>query len=320
MLKHVASFLLIGLIAAGCTPHKQQSAPLPAKTSLGIQTSQYRPVTAFNGVDVQGQINLRLHTGYKKPQVVLKGDARDLLQVKTQVNQNTLYIVLGKGFPRYGQVQADVKGLTLNRVRYVGSGSISGNRLRSDSLDLFLVNSGPTQLAGMIRLKQLEVSGGGLVQISGLASPYLKVIVKGNNKVQLTGVAKASSIFVDGDGSLSLYWVKSDSLSVRAKKRANIQLAGVVNRLNVELWGNARFKGRYLRANRSFVKTHEHAIAEISSVKHQSSLATDASDIYYYNLPNTRADFMAFNGAVLDMREWNQPELKDFTPYNKQFP
>lgn len=29
---------------------------------------------------------------------------------------------------------------------------------------------------------------------------------------------------------------------------------------------------------------------------------------------------MAFNGSVLDMREWGQSDLKDFDRYNKQFP
>jgi hypothetical protein len=88
----------------------------------------------------------------------------------------------------------------------------------------------------------------------------------------------------------------------------------------VELWGVAQFKGRYLRAQRSFVKTHDKSVAEISTVNHQSNLATDASDIYYYNIPNTRADFMAYNGSVLDMREWDRADMQNFNRYNKQFP
>ena len=84
--------------------------------------------------------------------------------------------------------------------------------------------------------------------------------------------------------------------------------------------GSSQFKGRYLRAQRSFVKTHDQSVAEISAVNHQSNLATDASDIYYFNIPNTRADFMAFNGSVLDMREWSQYDTEEFTRYNKQFP
>lgn len=320
MIKYLASFILIGLLTSGCTHHKAPNTPTVPQAFASQQVTQNRPVGAFRGVDAQGQINLSLHTGYKKPQVILKGDARDLAQVKTEVSDNTLYLSLGKGYPRFGQVQAEIRSSTLNRLHYVGAGSITGNAIRTDSLNLDINNPGPTKLGGMIRLYRLVASGGGLIQISGLASPYLKVIINGNNKVQLSGVAKASSLIIDGDAYLSLYWIKSDLLTLKAKKGAKVQLAGVVKVLNVDLWDNAHFKGRYLRANRSFVKTHGHSIAEISAINHQSTLATDASDIYYYNLSDTRADFMAFNGSVLDMREWSQPELEDFTRYNKQFP
>ncbi|MDP1614549.1 MAG: hypothetical protein Q8L68_01995, partial [Methylococcales bacterium] len=64
----------------------------------------------------------------------------------------------------------------------------------------------------------------------------------------------------------------------------------------------------------SFVKTHDHAIAEVTTLKHQHSLASDASDIYFYKVPKTKADFMAFNGSVLDMHEWAQDGR--FDPYN----
>ena len=104
------------------------------------------------------------------------------------------------------------------------------------------------------------------------------------------------------DGRLSLYWVKSRELTIRARGKSFIQLAGVVDKLDVELWGQAHFGGRYLRAMRSFVKTHNQSVAEISAVKRQHTLASDTSDIHFYNIPTMKADFMANNGAVLDMR------------------
>src|SRR5690606_38096143 len=107
--------------------------------------------------------------------------------------------------------------------------------------------------------------GNGLVHISGVSSQNLQVSLQGNPKVQLTGMASLAKLNIDGGGWLSLYWVKSDTLTINAKKTAKIQLAGIVNRLNVELWGNAQFKGRYLRAQRSFVKTHNKSTAEISA-------------------------------------------------------
>ena len=317
MLKRCYLLILFVFLVAGCSKFKQMPPPLVENAG---STKQYRQISAFTQVNVQGRMNINLHTGYKKPQVILTGDARDIAQVRAVVNGSTLYLSLGNGYPRYGFVTADVRGQFLNTFTYSGAGTIRGNQLHTSYLELYLSNQGTTQLGGSIGLQKLDVVGEGLVQISGVTSHDLQIRLKGNPKVQLSGAVSLSKLNIDGNGWLSLYWIKSNNLIVKAKKATKIQLAGVVNRLEVELWGGAQFKGRYLRAQRSFVKTHDKSVAEISAVNHQSNLATDASDIYYYNLPNTRADFMAYNGSVLDMREWSSPELKDFTRYNKQFP
>jgi hypothetical protein len=319
MLKQYYLLILSVFLLAGCAHHGQKMPP-PSVEDSGHSIQQYRKIPEFTQVDVQGRVNIHLHTGYKKPQILLTGDPRDLAQVKTVVNGTTLYLIIGNGFPRYGAVNADIRGRFLNRLSYKGAGLITGSRLHTSFLELYLANQGTTQLGGTIGLQKLEVVGSGLTQISGITSHDLQIRLKGNPKVQLTGFATLSKLNVDGGGWLSLYWVKSYHLTVIAKKAAKIQLAGIVNRLEVELWGGARFKGRYLRAQRSFIRTHDKSVAEISAVNHQSTLATDASDIYYYNIPNTRADFMAFNGSVLNMREWSLFELEEFTRYNKQFP
>lgn len=319
MLKRCYTLILLVFLLAGCA-HQGKKTPSPVVKYPSSSTKQYRQVSSFNQVDAQGLLNITLHTGYKQPKVILTGDPRDLAQVKTVVSGNTLYLALGKGYPRYGAVHADIRGRNLNRLKYVGAGLVTGNQLYTRYLDVYLANQGTTRLAGTIGLQKLEVVGSGLTQINGISTLNLQVYLKGNPKVQLTGFANLAKLKIDGDGWLSLYWVKSDNLIIRAKKASKIQLAGVVNRLDVELWGVAQFKGRYLRAQRSFVKTHDKSVAEISAVNHQSNLATDASDIYYYNIPTTRADFMAFDGSVLKMREWSIFDNQDFNRYNKHFP
>jgi hypothetical protein len=316
MFKRCYLLILIVFLLASCAHHGSKRLEATATNS----TKQYRQVMSFTQVDVQGRVNINLHTGYKKPEVILTGDPRDLAQAKTVVNGTTLYVTLGTGYPRYGAVNADIRGQFLNRLSYKGVGIITGSQLHTSFLELYLANQGTTQLNGTIGLQILDVDGGGLTRISGINSHDLQIHLKGKPKVQLSGLVTLSKLNIDGDGWLSLYWVKSNNLTIKAKKAAKIQLAGIVNRLEVELWGVAQFKGRYLRAQRSFIKTHDKSTAEISAVNHQSNLATDASDIYYYNIPNTREDFMAFNGSVLDMREWSQYDMQEFTRYNKQFP
>lgn len=320
MLKRCYLLIIMVFLLTSCAHHRAKVPPAPVKAT-GHYSTQYRKVSAFNQVDVQGRFNLQLHTGYKQPHLILKGDSRDLEQVKAVVSGNTLRLTLGNGFPKFGEVTADVRGHFLNKLHYVGAGTINGNKLYTRSLDLSITNPGTTRLQGTIGLHDLEINGSGLVQINGVSSRSLQVHFTGAPKVQLNGFVNLTRLDLDGGGWLSLYWIKSDRLVINAKGKSKIQLAGKVNRLEVELWGNSNFKGRYLRADRTFVKTHGRSVAEINALKHQSSLATDASDIYYYNLSDTRADFMAFKGSVLDMREWGgQKSYEEPTRYNKQFP
>lgn len=321
MQKKFYLLIILSFILSSCAHlHKKTSAPAPI-VPVSMSSQQTRSMSAFNVVDVQGRINVNLHTGYKKPHLILRGDPRDLAQVQTKMHNDVLYISLGSGFPQHGEVSVDVRGRFLNKFRYEGAGVVTGRQLHTRLLDLYLANQGTTRLGGSLGIQELVVKGNGLVQLSGVSSYNMKIRLIGNPKVQINGKVNLAELDINGGGWLSMYWVKSSNLFIKARQSTRIQLAGVVNRLDVELWDRAQFKGRYLRAQRSFVKTHGKSVAEISSVNHQSSLATDVSDIYYYNLPNTRADFMGFDGSVLDMRDLSNAHIEqEDTRYNKQFP
>ncbi|MDI9819654.1 MULTISPECIES: GIN domain-containing protein [unclassified Legionella] len=302
-------FLFFILLASGCT---KQTVILSS-----VKSQQNRFFPAFNQVKVEGNMNVNLRTGYSKPQVILRGDPADLLQVKTEVRNGALLVILGKGYPRCGSVSVEIRGHYLNTFSYQGSGEVKGANLRSGLLDLSIDNSGRTTLGGNIVLRRLTVSGGGYTQISGINSQYLQLSITGKSKVQLAGIINISKLDLDEGVWLGMYWVKSKVLTVHGKGRAFMQLAGIVDRLEVELWGNAHFNGRYLRANRAFVRTHDRAVADIAAVRRQHTLATGASDIYFYNLPTLRTDFMAYDGSVLDMREWDKYAMRDYDRYNK---
>ncbi|KTD07578.1 GIN domain-containing protein [Legionella jamestowniensis] len=299
------------LVGTSCT--KQVTIiPPPAKQAL-----QHRKLPAFNQVTVEGNVNVSLHTGYARPKLILHGDPTDLLQVKTVVTGSTLLIAVGKGYPRCGPITAEIRGRYLNGFNYRGAGTITGNNLRSGLMDLSIENPGRTTLGGKIFLRKLTVSGGGYTQISGVTSQNLQLSIQDNSKVQLSGIVNITRLNLDSNAWLGMNWIKSNALIVRAKGHSVVQLAGIVGKLDVELCEQAQFKGRYLRAGRAFVKTHDKAVAEISAVRRQHTLATDASDIYFYNIPSMKTDFMAYNGAVLDMRDWDLYAMQEYDRYNK---
>lgn len=308
--------IIISLLVTGCRHRHPPVAVIMQPAS--IATQQIRNVPDFNQIQAQGQLNVRLRTGFSRPQVILHGDPRDLVQATTQIRNNTLILNLGAGYPRFGVVSAEIRSHFLNAFTYQGAGRITGSQINSGLLDLSINNPGQTTLGGTINLRRLNVSGSGSVTITGVRSQGLQLSMAENPRVSLSGMVNLNDLKVLGDGYLKLYWVKSDWLTIRAQDHAVIELAGVANKLDVRLCAFAQFKGRFLRAKRAFVKTFDRSVAEISSVDRQHSLASGASDIYFYNLPEMKTDFMAFDGSVLDMRDWGTYSLQEYTVLNKQ--
>lgn len=206
MLKRCYLLILIVFLLASCAHHAPRNQPLPPPQAL--KTKQVRKVSAFNQVNAQGQINISLHTGYKNPQVILSGDARDLAVIKVEVIQNTLYLVLGGGYPKFGPVYAEVRGRFLNRLTANGTPLITGDRLHTSILDVYLVNTGNVRLGGSIGLRVLDIKGKGLTQISGLTSPSLQVHLQESPKVQLSGVANLSNLTMQGNAWISFIGLK----------------------------------------------------------------------------------------------------------------
>jgi hypothetical protein len=316
------SVLIIGflLLTTGCLRStalpKPIPKPIPSAQVVPHAHQQTRPLGHFTQVDVRGVLNVNLHTGYQHPKVILRGDPRDLVYVTTSVKNGLLWVSLGSGYPRFGAVSVEVDAGTLNALTYHGVGTITGSQLHMSRFDLVLENPGRTALQGQIGLRKLDIKGPSYVELSEIHSPLILAHLSGNPTVKLAGVADIATLDLQG-GRFSLYWVKSRELTVRGRGTSFIQLAGVADRLDVELWESAHFNGRYLRAKRSFVKTHNQSVADISAVDHQHTLARDKSDIHFYNIPVTKSDFMANNGAVLDFRDLGLPLIQEYDQYNK---
>lgn len=288
------------------------SRPHQTNTTLSLPASKTSPRVVVNG-----NIDVRLYTGEAKPRLLLHGDASSLAAVQVSLHNGLWYINVGKGYPHTGRIQAEIRTRYLTSFAYHGEGTVMADNLQSSMLDLSINNTGKTILLGKFNLRKLLVSGSGFTQISGVTGHGCQIKLTGKPHVRVAGIINVSSLYMAGKSSLSLYWVKSNYLKIRAKDNAFLQIAGTVGTLDLALDDHARFNGRYLRGTDVFVKTFGYAVADICVTKTQHTLASGASNIYFHNLPKMKADFMAWNGAVLDMREWESPELKEYTPYNR---
>lgn len=280
-------------------------------------TRVYKPAS-FTGVEIQGNVDVRLHTGYKEQKVALYGRPDDLKHVVFKVKNGTLYIRSKHTYFRKQQrIKVVIHSSELRAFKYVGCGTIVAPKMNTNAARIYIDNDGNTTLHGEVGLSQLTLLGKGTSNVKTLKSHRLCLTVGGQQRVKLDGTVNLAQLKTMDQAWLSLNWVNSPALIIEGYGQSFIQLAGVVNKMDVTLWNNARFRGRYLRAERAFVRTFGQSVASITALKRQHALASDASNIYFYNLADMRTDFMAFNGAVLDMRDWNNPTIRPYDRYNK---
>lgn len=273
---------------------------------------------SFHAVRIIGDINVRLSTKNTPSTVNIHAAPQDLAKVKMCVTPSGLLnIVYHKGTHIVGPVNMDIQTHYLTGFSYYGKGTVEGANIVAN-LERFVINNkGTTRLSGVIHVCDIHASGRGFIQLGGVVGEHLHVTLSKHAKLKLTGVIGLRRLDMSDNTWFSLAWVQAPTLIVRLSGKAYVQLAGAVNKLDVEASNFAQFNGRYLRARRTFVKTFNNSIARISTTEHQHTLASDASDIRFYSLPDMKADFMAFDGAVLDMRKFNTAFVKQITPYNE---
>ena|SRR3990167_848514 len=290
----------------------------PSANESQYYTFKQRLVPLYDQIIIRGAINVRLYTDSKHPRLALRGDAHDLQHIHPRIIGHALFIEYDKTYTQHGIINVEIHAPNLHVFKYFGAGTIEGRGLHTRGLRLYIKNSGPTILNGQINLQCLVVTGTGSLKINGLSAYNLQIIMRGSPAVMLHGNSiNLGKLILCGKGNLTIYKVQNNRIVVREHGEVKLLLAGNANVLDLELWNKARFNGRYLTVRRAFVKTRDHSIAGINVVKVQHTLASDASDIYFYNLPDFKNDFMSHNGAVLDMRTWESMGIHAYTPYNK---
>lgn len=309
-------FIIACIIVAQCG-YSQSSQSAPGTQRHRSQTWLF---PSFSSVNITGNYNVQLHTGYANSAVALSGSEEALENAEVGVLDGVLTLSLKRPKLNCGPITVNIRTRYLNGLIYHGTGNISGQHLRANLERAVIDTRGDTVLNGTVLLGYLEVAGGGYTQIGGATSRRLHVKVSGNSKLRLMGTVALKRLDMKDKSWFSLFWEKSPTLIIRACDKAYIEIAGIVNKLDGEAWGHAKINTRYLRARRVYMKTHDYSVAFISATHHQHTLAADSSDIRFYNLPEMKTDFMAGDGAVLDLRAFDTSfveEPEPYTPYNK---
>lgn len=277
----------------------------------------HKTLQNFDKLLVDGNIDVELHSNFSKPSVLIKGDLRYLAALTVEVKDHTLVLYAGAGIPASNPVKVIVKGRYINSIRLKTNARIKGDAFKSNYLNIDVKDRAAAHLAGYMMINRINIQDQGRVKLEGVHSKYLEVHLKDKANLTINGKANLAKLNASDHTYFSMAWVDSSNLTSKITGNAYVQLAGVVNKLDVCIYGHAQWNGRYLRSQRTYVKTFDYAVARISAVHKQHTLARDRSNIYFYNLPTYRTDFMANDGSVLDMRNWRQRAWNDYDIYNK---
>lgn len=284
---------------------------MPVKVSVSQRTSE------FTKVRVVGKIDVYLHTGVKYNKIVFHGESDDVAHTARTVNNGELYIEVGKGYPKYDRLKVDIYMHYFTAFAFRGSGNIYAKGVAAKCIDLDIDNNQNTLFDGSFGVSRAKFANIGYTKIRGMRGCVTNLILTENAKVKLIGYSNVANISVSDRAELKLFGVKSKTLRAQLRGHARAEISGLAENFHAKTWDKSCLNSRHLMSQNSFVKTYNFSEAYIAVVKNQHTLASDKSNIYYYFLPETKTDFMAREGSVLDMREWDRPFIKSHTKYNR---
>ncbi len=304
--------LAILLALTGCAKKEQSVSAEPFKHPYPIMRKNGQDVTPvlhlkpYQRLIVKGDIDVDILAGKGAHGMRHVGNRAAFRQVESKVENNTLYL---NQIETPEPIPADAKSkvvLTIrpNQLRYLkydGNGKLRATGMDTPRLDVYVSGESDVSLQGRLGLRTLHANDVSAVNISEVHTPKLDLVINDASTVRVAGELNAQKIHLSGAGWLNTYWIKSDNLHIDAEEGAYAQLGGIVDVLVVRLRDKTHLDIRNLRANKSYIKTSEYALAEVWSRDIQSSIASNESNIFYYRDPNFQTAYMAEHGSALNV-------------------
>lgn len=261
-------------------------------------------VAAFDEVAISGirNLNIQLIASTRDHDVRVVGHPKAIKQMKIKSADGKLHVYTQHYAEFTKPVLLVIRTNKLHALNYRGRGHLTVIDVNSPMLDLDIDSKGMTQISGpRVGLHKVAIRGAGPVIINGVNTTDLSLNADGHNDITLRGYVALRHLFYHGDGKFKATGIATPRLVVRGGGSGTIYLSGRVGEFDVILHDSIRLNARKLIGRRVFAKTYNRSVAELHSTHAQHVLASDASDIYFYKNSEFKADYMAYNGAVLDM-------------------
>ncbi|MRW92942.1 DUF2807 domain-containing protein [Duganella sp. FT80W] len=215
-------FLTAGLLVASAPVHVAQAGPLSWLNGgeriqgSGKIVKQNREVGHFNAltVGVSGDVEIRLGN---TESVTVETDDNIQPLIETTVENGTLRIRPAKNNLRVEtrNMKIIVQARTLDKLSIGGSGNVTADRLRGESLTIDVGGSGSIAV-GQLDAESVAIAlgGSGSLKAAGNAE-RLQVSIGGSGRVQVGQLqSREAVVSIGGSGQATVWAKKSLSLSV----------------------------------------------------------------------------------------------------------
>lgn len=223
--------LNIKRVADGWTAHLSGSSEYGNSRNRvkgsGIRVDKPRSLSAFSKLRVEGPVDIRLvQAGVDQATVSADDNIEPLIETVVEGDALVVRLKRDTGFSTRQPVSVKVEARALQSVALVGSGDLSAEKFKADSLTLSLSGSGDARL-GLVEVKDLSVH------------------ISGSGDVRLAGRADTQSWTLNGSGDVDARSLSGRKAKVAINGSGDVDL-GVVDELDAQLSGSGdlNYSGR----------------------------------------------------------------------------
>ena len=172
----------------------------------GVKVEKVRALAAFTRLRIEGPFDVKLaQAGADQATVVADDNVEPLIETVVEGDALVLRLKRDAGFTTRSAPSVRVNARALQAVTVNGSGDLSVDSFKADSLGLTVIGSGDVRI-GLVEVKELNVniSGSGDVRLAGRAEQQ-GWSLSGSGDVDARALAgRAAKVSISGSGDVAL--------------------------------------------------------------------------------------------------------------------
>jgi hypothetical protein len=167
----------------------------------GTAATDIREVAPFTSVDLAGTNNVSISIG-KEQSVNVQADDNLIDVVTTEVRAGQLVIDNQGNFRTRSPMSVEITLPQLSAVTMSGSGTLTVQGVRAETLSVRLPGSGVIRVSGTTDRLQVSLDGSGELRLNDLIATQATAVVSGSGLIQLYA-SEALNAKVSGNGTIS---------------------------------------------------------------------------------------------------------------------